>query len=238
MSNVSPCATCPRNNTGFCGAILGSEETAGSNKSSDWQYHSVIPASKPVLASHEVSPDVHVLCHGWAFRFLQLPDGRRQILHFLLPGDLFSTSSIFQDRAHVSVKALTTIQVSAMNRVEVQARIMANFSKAAPAIARLCSSQIEASDKMIAALGLCSGEERIAYLFLHLMRRITGQTVIREERYPLPLRQQHVAEAVGLTPVHVSRILGSFRERGIVDLSNGILEVLDMRALRRLCPLH
>ena len=112
---------------GFCGAILGSVETAGSNKTSEWQYHFVIPASKQVLASHEVSPDVYVLCHGWAFRFLQMSDGRRQILHFLLPGDLFSTSSIFQDRVHFSVKALTAIQVSAMKRAEVQSRIMANF---------------------------------------------------------------------------------------------------------------
>lgn len=238
MNNVSPCAACPRNSTGFCGAILGSVKTAGSNETSDWQYHFVMPASKQVLASQEASPDVYVLCHGWAFRFLQLADGRRQILHFLLPGDLFSTSSIFQDRVHFSVKALTPIQVSAMKRVEVQSRIMTNFRTAAPAIARVCASQIETSEKMIAALGLCSGEERIAYLFLQLMRRIAEQTVIRENRYPLPLRQQQIAEAVGLTAVHVSRILGTFRERGIVDLSNGVLEVLNMRELQRLCPLN
>lgn len=238
MNSVSPCATCPRNSTGFCGAILGSAKTAGSNEISDWQHHFIIPASKQVLSSHEASPDVYVLCHGWAFRFLQLPDGRRQILHFLLPGDLFSTSSIFQDRVHFSVRALTAIQVSAMKRTEVQSRIMTNFSTTAPVVARACSSQIETSEKMIATLGLCSGEERIAYLFLHLMQRVARQTVIRDNRYPLPLRQLHIAEAVGLTPVHVSRILGSFRERGIVDLSNGVLEVQDMRALQQLCALN
>ncbi len=70
------------------------------------------------------------------------------------------------------------------------------------------------------------------------MRRIAEQTVIRENRYPLPLRQQHIAEAVGLTAVHVSRILGTLRERGILDLSNGVLEVLNMRELQRLCSLN
>jgi CRP-like cAMP-binding protein len=90
---------------------------------------------------------------------------------------------------------------------------------------------------MIAALGLCSAEERIAYLFLHLMRRIAARNVIRGDRYPFPLRQTHIAEAVGLTPVHVSRIIGTFRDRGIADLSDGVLEVLDMCELRRLSSL-
>lgn len=238
MNQVSPCPTCPRSNVGFCGAILGNLKTTGSSETSAWQYHFVIPASKQVLTSHEATPDIYVLCHGWAFRFLQLPDGRRQILHFLLPGDLFSISSIFQDRVHFAVKALTAIQVSAMKRAEVQSRIMLNVSTALPVIGRCCSAQSEGSERQIATLGLCSGEERIAYLFLHLMKRIAERSVIREDRYPFPLRQQHIADAVGLTAVHVSRILGTFRERGIVDLSNGVLEILNMRELQRLSSLN
>jgi CRP-like cAMP-binding protein len=66
------------------------------------------------------------------------------------------------------------------------------------------------------------------------MKRVGERSVIRDNRYPLPLRQQDIAEAVGLTPVHVSRILGVFREKGIADLSNGLLEVFNMRELQRL----
>lgn len=228
----SPCVTCPRNALGFCGAIFGSLEE--SNEGPDWQCHFVIPASKQVFAMNQTSADVYVLCSGWAFRFLQLADGRRQILSFLLAGDLFSASSLFDDRPRYSVKALTAIQVSGMNRTEVQSRITQNPFTAARAVAKSCSAETGASEKMIAALGLCSAEERIAYLFLHLMGRIAARNVVREHRYPFPLRQQHIAEAVGLTPVHVSRILGIFRDRGVADLSNGVLEVLNMRELQRL----
>jgi len=213
---------------------LGDYETVASSQPSNWQHHFLAPASRQVFASNETSPDIYVLCTGWAFRFLQLADGRRQILGFLLPGDLFSAHSLFEERFQFSVKALTAIQVSGMKRAEVQSRITQNPATAAPAIAKSCSAETEASEKMITALGLCSAEERIAYLFLHLMRRIADRNVIRDDRYPFPLRQQHIAEAVGLTPVHVSRILGTFRERGIADLSHGVLEVSDLKELQRL----
>lgn len=186
------------------------------------------------MAPSQASTDVYVLCNGWAFRFLQLTDGRRQILNFLLPGDLFSASTLFRDDIHFSVKALTAIQVSRMNRDEVQSRLKKNPCATFPAIAASSSAETEACERMLAALGLCSAEERIAYLFLHLMNRIGERSVIRENRYPLPLRQQDIAEAVGLTPVHVSRVIGTFRERGIADLSNGVLEVFNMRELQQL----
>jgi CRP/FNR family transcriptional regulator, anaerobic regulatory protein len=177
MNNISPCASCPQSKTGFCGAILGSDVDNSSTR--DWQHHFVVGPNKQIIASNQSSPDIHVLCNGWALRFIQLPDGRRQILNFLLPGDLFSASSLFRDRVHFSVKALTAIQVSGMNRNEVQSRITKNPSIAAPAVGISCSAETEASEKMLAAIGLCSAEERIAYLFStpHEARR-------RAERHP------------------------------------------------------
>ncbi len=232
MNSVSPCVACP-NILGFCAAVLRNEERASPAETANWQRHLMVPAGKQVSAPNQASPDVYVLCSGWGFRSLQLPDGRRQILNFLLPGDLFSTSSVFKERFHFSVKALTAIQVSGMRRTEVQSRLAANPAVVV-ALAKSCCSETEASDKMMAALGQYSAEERIAYLFLHLMKRIAARNVIRDHRYPLPLRQQHIADAVGLTSVHVSRILGAFRDRGIADLSNGVLEVFNLRELEEL----
>lgn len=67
--------------------------------------------------------------------------------------------------------------------------------------------------------------------------RIATHNVIRDHRCPFPVHQQDIADAVGLTPVHVSRILGSFRDRRMADLSSGILEVFDLRDLQRLSAL-
>ena len=86
--------------------------------------------------------------------------------------------------------------------------------------------------------GQRSAEERIAYLFLHLMQRIAARSVIREQRYPFPLRQQHIADAVGLTPVHMSRVVSLFRERGLVELSDGVLKVFNLPELQRIGSLN
>jgi CRP/FNR family transcriptional regulator, anaerobic regulatory protein len=233
MKDISPCASCPRSGaSGFCRAVFESVSPAGSIETSDWQHHVVMPAGRQLLTANQTSPDIYVFCAGWGFRFLQMPNGRRQILGFLLPGDVL-TGSLFHGRLHFSVKALTAIQVSTMKRAEIDARVAMNKG-IMRAAAECCAGEARAADETIAALGQFSAEERIAHLLLQLMKRIASRSVIRDERYRVPLRQQHIADAVGLTPVHVSRVLSAFRERRVADLSNGVLEVFNLHELQRL----
>lgn len=171
-----------------------------------------------------------MLCAGWAFRYVQLADGARQIQRFLLDGDLFSSLSIFEDASHFSVKALTDVRICGFPRSEIREKCYGDRGLQS-AVAQSCVADGRDTAKLIAVLGRCSAEQRIAHLFLHLMERIAARQVIRDRRYPLPLRHQHIADAVGLTSVHVSRVLSLFRERGIVVLSEGVLEVIDVRAL-------
>ena len=238
MQATSPCVTCPHRDMSFCGALMEKRfEESRSHHGTDWQQHRTVPAGKQIVTRDQLSEDVFLLCGGWGFRFFQLPDGRRQILNFLLPGDLFSVTSVFQERFHYSVKALTEIQISGMRRAEVQARLAVN-PDILTALAKSCIAETEAADRMQTALGQYSAEERISYLLLHLTRRISGRSVIREQRYRFPLRQQHIADAVGLTTVHVSRVFSLFRDRGIVELSDGVLQVLDLPELERIGSLN
>lgn len=178
-----------------------------------------------------------MLCAGWAFRYFQLADGRRQILKFLLPGDPFSAVTIFETTFHFSVKALTEVQVSGFSRSEIRRRSVAD-PDIQGAIAQSCVTDTNEMAELLTALGQCSAEERIAHLLLHLMPRIAARNVIREQRYPFPLRQQHIADAVGLTPVHVSRVLGLFRERRLLELSEGHLKVINSAELERIGSLR
>lgn len=234
MQTPSPCVTCPHRDLGFCGTLLAKRlEQSPSSQSENWQHYRVAPAGRQVATRNEVSEDVFLLCGGWGFRFFQLPDGRRQILNFLLPGDLFSAASVFEERFQYSVKALTEIQLSGMRRVEVRARL-ANNPDILNALAKSGIAELEAADRMQTVLGQYSAEERIAYLLLHLTQRIAARSVIREQHYPFPLRQQHIADAVGLTPVHVSRVFSLFRDRGIVELSDGVLRVFNVSELEHI----
>jgi CRP/FNR family transcriptional regulator len=238
MQTASPCVTCPHQATGFCGTLLqkGFEESR-SHHGANWQHHLTVPAGKQIATRNQLSEDVFLLCGGWGFRFFQLPDGRRQILNFLLPGDLFSVASVFQERFHYSVTALTEVHISGMRRAEVRARLTID-PEILTALANSGFAEVEAADRMQTALGQCSAEERISYLLPHLTRRIAARSVIRGQRYPFPLRQQHIADAVGLTPVHVSRVFSLFRDRSIVELSEGVLQVLNLPELERIGSLN
>lgn len=228
-----PCVTCPNRKFGFCGALLDLPEEARSQQQPNWQHYRSARPGEQVIVRNQTSEDVYVLCDGWAFRFFQLSNGRRQILNFLLPGDLFSTVAVFEDRPNFSAQALTEARLSGFSRSEVRARC-ASDSRMIDALGKSGIAETDSADGLITALGQRSAEERIAYLFLHLMQRIAARTVIREHRYRLPLRQQHIADAVGLTAVHVSRVIGIFREQGLVDFSSGLLQVLNLPELKRI----
>ena len=190
-------------------------------------------ADEQIVIRNQAYDDVFVLCAGWAFRYFQLSDGRRQILKFLLPGDIFSSVSVFERTFHFSVKALTEVQLSGFARTEIRSRCAAS-ADVQSAIASSCMADNHHTTELLTALGQRSAEERIAHLLLNLLPRIAARNVIREQRYPFPLRQQHIADAVGLTSVHVSRVLSLFRDRRVLELSEGVLKVLNPPELERI----
>jgi CRP-like cAMP-binding protein len=229
---LSACVTCAHREAGFCAAAFRSASPETPAHAGGKKVVALGPG-RQILIRGNPSDHVFVLCAGWAFRYIQLSDGSRQIQKFLLPGDLFSSISIFEEAPHFSVKALTEVQFHGFARSEVRERCLADRDLLT-AIAQSCVADGRDSAQLIAVLGRCSAEKRIAHLFLHLIQRIAARQVIRELRYPFPLRHQHIADAVGLTPVHVSRVLSHFRERGIVTVSEGVLEVADAPALERI----
>lgn len=235
---ASTCVTCPHRETGFCGTLFGSSsEASKAGRQPSWQHFLSARGDEQIIVRNQAYDDVFVLCAGWAFRYFQLADGRRQILKFLLPGDLFSSMAIFEGRSQFSVKALTEAQVSGFARSEIGAKCLANPSVQS-AIANSCIADNRDATELLTALGQLSAEHRIAYLLLHLMQRVASRNVIREQRYPFPLRQQHIADAVGLTSVHVSRIFSLFRDRRILTLSEGVLQVFNLPELERIGSLR
>lgn len=174
--------------------------------------------------------DVLILCTGWAFRYHQLADEGRQILRFLLPGDLLWPAVIFAERPNFSVKALTGIQVSRMDGSEIRKKCLADEAVMLEVLKAMTDDGREAYE-LLTSIGRRSAEARIAHLLLGLKDRIAAHHVSHDHRFPFPLRQQHIADAVGLTPVYVSRVLARFRDRGILTIAEGTLEITDPAAL-------
>lgn len=231
MNSISLCVSCPHRDSGFCKTVLGSEDSRRN------QRFQTLRAGAQIAVRNQAVSDVLVLCTGWAFRYVQLSDGRRQILRFLLPGDVLSPATIFEKNYPSWVKALTDVMLSGFARSEIRERCA--IGPGVPSVVASTSiAEMRDVSELATVLGQCSAEERIAYLLLRLMSGIAARNVIREHRYPFPLRQQHIADAVGLTPVHVSRVFGQFRERGVLTMSEGVLTVFDVPELERLGSLR
>ncbi|WP_454618306.1 Crp/Fnr family transcriptional regulator [Bradyrhizobium cenepequi] len=189
-----------------------------------------------IVSCGDVSENVLFLCKGWAFRFLRLPDGGRQIFDFLLPGDIFSPTSVIDERFTFSVEALTEVQVGEVRRESLARQLTSPTLQSG--WVRDFARHFRTTDELIVALGRRTAEDRVAYLILQLTRRMWRRNLTREHRFAFPAKLGHIADAVGLTPECVCRMLGRFRRRGVFTLSNGYLEILDFDELERVGSLR
>jgi len=230
-----PCAACAVYDFGICRAASPAWALQPGEPFEFQGSGHTVPARRVVFREHEMTEAVPVICEGWAASTVMLSDGTRQILSFLLPGDLVSTALLFDAKANCSVEAITDVRYRTFNRAELKATLLKN----ADLLERLSKAWIEEksrADQLIVDLGRRTAEERIARLILNLKDRLALRGMVRSEPMEMdfPLRQHHIADAIGLTPVHVSKVLSEFRHAGILRISDRSLTILDFARFRRI----
>lgn len=231
------CVTCSVWKGNFCECLADDPaELARKFQTTKWLRHDEAKPGQVVQTRGEKCDDVCVLCEGWAFRLIQLADGRRQVLSIVLPGDLFSITTVFEPQLHISVQALTRIVYARFDREQVQL-IALSTPRTSAKLANICTLERVQADELATVLGQRSAEERIAHVILQVVQRLRPEQAVVGERYLFPLRQQHIADMTGLTSVYVSQILKNLRESGLLDLSHGILTILNRPELERLAKL-
>ena len=198
-----------------------------------------VAARRTIFRAHDDLDYVPIICSGWAMTSMMLSDGSRQILHFLLPGDIVLSALLFEPKPTVSVEAITDVTYRVFNRADLRERL---FSKAdlAEKLAVLWTESKRRADEMIVDLGRRGATERVARLLLTLVERLQSRDMTSGGPFEVdfPLRQHHIADAVGLTPVHVSKLLSDFRRNGLIRLSERTLVILDPDRLRALSKLR
>src|SRR4051812_31616944 len=146
---ASPCQSCTVRDGNLCGAVLSrSAALVQSRWSAPAQDHAAAHARQNIYFCGEPSDDVYVICKGWAISFVQLPDGRRQVLAVLLPGDLFSVTSLFEPSLQFSVQALTEVVYCRYKRDDLQAKL-ATEADLRNVLARLTVFERRESDALL-----------------------------------------------------------------------------------------
>jgi CRP-like cAMP-binding protein len=175
--------------------------------------------------------EVFQLFDGWAFRYKVTRDGRRQILSFILPGDLIDLPLLAIARINHAVKALTPISVCVFDRNQLADYVYADPLRARRVGALFAAHLGQADDRML-DLGQRSAFERIARLLGHLAAQLHRRGLSDETGGHFPLTQAHIADATGLTPVHVGRTLREMRKSNLLSLAQGRLTIHDPERLR------
>jgi CRP/FNR family transcriptional regulator len=183
---------------------------------------------------HDVVP---FICRGWAASAVTLSDGSRQILSFLLPGDIVSISLLFSPYAHCSVEAITEVQYRCFRRDELKALLLSDPGLIEK-VSKLWIDRKMRADQLAVDLGRRTADERIARLILNLQERLASRGMAEGRTIAFPLRQHHVADATGLTAVHVSKVMSEFRRRGLIEISDRSLTILNPVEFQRLATMR
>ncbi len=156
-----------------------------------------------------------ILAKGWACSYKILPDGGRQIVDFQIPGDFLGLRSILFRTADHGIEAVTRIEASEV----VAADLLVAFAHA-PRLATAVLWAVSRDEAMVVEhlvnLGRRSAEERMAHFLLELGARLRLVGMGDDTGFDCPLTQYHLADALGLSAVHVNRVLRQLREEGLV----------------------
>ncbi len=217
VRSLSPCAT--------------QSEANGRTAPSFWVSESIVAAGDDIVEQSEPCGDFHVIIEGWAVQYELLDDGSRQILDFLPAGSIVGLQPDGDAPPAYFVQALTTVRVCSFS--------MAGFLRAARSNSALALWLAAAASRShcrslhrLTLLGRMTAKKRVAALLLELYRQGRPWSASqREDEISLPMTQEHIGDALGLTSIHVNRMLRELREEGLLVLKHGVLRILDRKRL-------
>ena len=191
-----------------------------------------VRARATILREGERAERMFTLLSGWAFRFKTLPDGRRQILNFLLPGDLVGLQAkLFAEASH-GVEALTDATLCMFSRDRVW-DIFREQPQLAFDLTWLGAQEERLVDDALLSTGRRTAVESMAALIAGLYRRAQALDLVVDGVLAFPVPQGHLADALGLSPVHTNRTLQWLRSRALFELSGGVLRAVKLPELQR-----
>lgn len=185
-------------------------------------YSAGVPLNRPQL-----------ILSGWAAELFDFEDGRRLIVDFLLPGDLLGFSPCETARALAAQISLTELVLSSVIE-ETSVGATTLLSKFGAGSAQQKERRLV---KRIAGLSQ-KAHQRAAFLILDCYKRLDRVGLVSEDSFEMPLTQDDLANALGISDVHINRVIQRLRKDQIIEWHKGRLCVLDMKRLSELAGLE
>jgi CRP-like cAMP-binding protein len=190
------------------------------------------------LFREDAAPDhALIVLDGFACRYKQRQAGARQILAYLLPGDLWDGDAPYHGRMGHAVGTLSTCVVARVSH-QALAELLTRHPNLAQALHLAKLAEAATAWEWIVNLGCRSATERMSHLFCELMARMEAVGLVQDGSCPLPLTQGHLADTLGLSNVHVNRTLQDLRRQGLIEWKGRSLTVLKPQRVRDLAEFN
>lgn len=234
-AHTSNCVYCAARPIGVCGA-LGDGEAFRELRDSRRAVR-IFDAGLPIYRQGEPTGDLFNLVSGWVVQYQDLEDGRRQVLRFQVPGALFGYEPSGVKGMGHGAEALTNASLCVVPSVKLT-QLRARHADFNERFLWMIERDSHLAFDHMMSLGRRDARERVAHLLLELAVRSGAHFPIAPgEVFKIPLNQPLIADATGLTAIHVNRMLRRLREDEILDFRDGRLMVIHPEQLVALAGL-
>jgi len=192
----------------------------------------VLDAQEDIVREGDRPSIVCLILEGFACRYAMVPSGRRQILSIHIPGDIPDMQGLFIKVMDHNLATLTPARVALISHDAMRKLIDSNRH-----IAHLLwrDSLVDAAifRKWIVGIGRRTAYARFAHLICEFAMRMNAVGLMKAKTCAMPFTQADMADALGLSNVHVSRVLGRLRKQGLFTWQDGVLTIRNWRRLQK-----
>ncbi|CAA6827932.1 MAG: cAMP-binding proteins-catabolite gene activator and regulatory subunit of cAMP-dependent protein kinases [uncultured Thiotrichaceae bacterium] len=194
---------------------------------------SIYEPGEYLFAEGDVHPMAYTLKEGWAICYKQLLDGQRQVVHVALPGDFLGYQTDFSERIDYSVMAVTECKFCGFTPAGIESLLEKDLSLI-KRLMEIQNKQNKSCKRTLSVVGQAQAKSKVAYFLADLVERLERRGLDIEETLAFPLSREDIADAIGITPVHLSRVSVELSNAHVVECRHNKLKVMDIPALQHL----
>ena len=212
--------------------FIKTEETDGPALARLCAHRRDVAAHSDIIEEGQRATAFYIVHDGWTCSYRNLENGQRQVTAFFLPGDICHLDFLVLDRMDHSLGAICSTVLS-----EVKEKAFRNFASNHPHLERAFRWEAAVTAAIqrewTANLAQRGAMERTAHLLCELFLRMDRVGLTEGNSCEIPLTQTDIADALGMTPIHVNRMLQQMRGQGLIALKNHILTIVELETLQK-----
>lgn len=189
-----------------------------------------VESGKELVHEDQHQHSAYVLCSGWAYSYKGLRDGQRQIIDIQMPGDMLGIRSLLLKTSDQSIVALTNVEVRKINTER-----LSDVFRSAPRLALALLWAVSRDEAMmvehLVSLGKRDAAMRTVHMLLELGARAEIVGLGTPEGFSCPISQSILADSLGITPIHLNRVLRQLRESKLLVFKDGLVTFIDRKRL-------